>query len=96
MLRWIGRILGLFGLGFMVGDLAIWNQEGETRFVSIGEWWFWAHPDSLQVAQPAIERHIAPWLWDPVVQTILLWPLSITILVIAGICIAIGRLRGQG
>ncbi|MEM8959488.1 MAG: hypothetical protein AAGC86_16935 [Pseudomonadota bacterium] len=96
MLRWIGRILGLIGLGLMVGDLAIWNDGETARFLSIGEWWFWAHQDSLQLAQPAIERHVAPWLWDPVIQTVLLWPASITVLVISGLFIGIGRLLGQG
>lgn len=93
MIQWIGRLLGLLGLGLLIGDMAVWNDGETTRFTSIGEWWFWAHPNSLQIAQPAIERHVAPWLWDPVIQTTLLWPLAVVILVIAGILIAIGRWR---
>jgi hypothetical protein len=32
------------------------------------------HKGSLGLLQAGTQRHIAPWLWDPVLQTILLWP----------------------
>jgi len=90
---WLGRILGILGLTVLISDAMGWADGGETRFSDIGEWWFWAHPDSLQLAQPALERHVAPWLWDPVMLTVLLWPLAVVLLVLAGVFIGIGRWR---
>lgn len=95
MLTWIGRIIGVLGLIVLINDIMAWQGGGGMRFSDIGEWWFWAHPDSLQLAQPALERHVAPWLWDPVMLTVLLWPLAIVLLVIAGILIGLGRWRGM-
>lgn len=49
-------------------------NNGEIAFTSLGEHWYSLHPSSLNLAQAAIERHVAPFLWDPVITTILLLP----------------------
>ena len=46
-----------------------------TEKMLIGDFWFLVHQKSLQLMQPAIERHIAVWLWDPVFLFILQSPL---------------------
>lgn len=40
----------------------------------LGESWHALHSNSLQLLQPAIERHITPLLWDPVMLAILNTP----------------------
>ena len=90
---WLGRILGIIGIVLLGMDAVKWAGDGGMRFTEIGEWWFWLHPDSLQLAQPAIERHVAVWLWDPVLLTVLLWPAAVVFLVLGGVFIAIGRWR---
>lgn len=40
----------------------------------LGEVWFALHADSLQLLQPAVQRHIHPGIWDYGIQPLLLWP----------------------
>lgn len=57
--------------------LAVDLWETQSRgFVlrHLGEWWFRLDRDSLQIAQPALERHVHPWLWDPVMLALLTTP----------------------
>lgn len=56
-------ILGIFA--------GVWDMIFAGRLRAVGEWWFMLHSASLQTAQPAIERHIAPWLWDPLILSVL-------------------------
>ncbi|MEM7212171.1 MAG: hypothetical protein AAF479_09790 [Pseudomonadota bacterium] len=81
MLKWIARAFGLISIGVLASDVMGWISAGSFRLTALGEWWFWAHKDSLQVLQPAIERHVESWLpfsiWDPGVQTLLEWPFVI-------------------
>jgi hypothetical protein len=50
------------------------STDGTIRLAALGEWWFWIHPDSLQLAQALVQRYISPALWDPGIQTVLEWP----------------------
>ncbi|MXU65443.1 hypothetical protein [Oceanomicrobium pacificus] len=52
------------------------SQGDAFRFSDIGETWFALHPSSLQMFQPAVERYISVWLWESVLQPVLLWPLA--------------------
>ena len=47
---------------------------GGWRPIALGELWFKLHSSSLNGAQAGIQRYIAPWLWEPVITTVLLWP----------------------
>jgi hypothetical protein len=85
MLRLVG--LGFLSLGFVVllSDI-LRSGDGPLRLTALGEWWFWLHRDSLQLLQPAIERHLSPRLWDPGVQTLLEWPLAVEMFALSGLC----------
>ena len=95
---WIARILGLTALAVLASDVLGWLSEGRFRLSALGEWWFWLHRDSLQVLQPAVERHVESWLpftiWDPGIQTLLEWPLTVELGALAGIFFALAKLRG--
>lgn len=84
------RVLGLLlvCLGILVGAHDIVSQG---RLEAFGAWWFMVHRDSLQLLQPALERHVAIWLWDPLMLTLLQWPLA---LLLGGIGVAVLALRG--
>ncbi|HWI25987.1 MAG TPA: hypothetical protein VN668_03400 [Stellaceae bacterium] len=86
----IGRIIGwllvLAALVVLGRDLIGWLDLHQLHFVSAGELWYQINPGSLLLAQPAIQRHIAPWLWDPVIQTILLWP-AVLVLGVPGLAL---------
>ena len=71
MLRLLAIIFGGAGVAAGVADF---GRDGALRFADVGELWFMLHPNSLQLLQPAIERHLAPFLWDPVLLTILTLP----------------------
>ena len=97
MFKWIGGILVLLGLGVLASDV-LRASEGGFRLTALGEWWFWAHPDSLQVLQPAVERHVSRDLWDWVVQPLLEWSFAIELIVLGllvlGLRWGVRRLRG--
>jgi hypothetical protein len=44
------------------------------KMIALGELWFKLDAQSLSVSQAGIQRYVAPWLWEPVITTILLWP----------------------
>ena len=76
-MRWIG--VGVFGLGLLnLGNemaRALTSQRG-FRLLDTGEVWADLHRSSLLTLQPAVERYLTPWLWDPVILTILTTPLT--------------------
>ena len=74
VLRVIGWLLVAGALAVAVREAMIWVQSGEWAPIAAGQLWFDIHRDSLQLAQPAIERYILPALWDPVILTVLQWP----------------------
>jgi hypothetical protein len=79
IIGWILLLLGLFVLGrdlILLGigyDLFGWLDTRHAAPIVLGELWYAIHPASLQLLQPAIQRHIDPALWDRVVQPMLLW-----------------------
>ena len=75
----MARIIGA-GLGLAAVAAAIVDLSGSGRLRALGEWWFALAPDSLQ---PAVERHVARWLWDPVLLTLLEQPLAVLLAVLA-------------
>lgn len=74
----VGRILGalllLAGIASGVGDLLDWQESGVFRLSAAGERWFQYSPDTLNLAQALTQRYLAPEVWDPYAQTVLLWP----------------------
>jgi hypothetical protein len=90
----IGIILVLMGAGALIGDVLA--AEHGFRLRAVGEVWFKVHPNSLQLLQPGIERHIAVWLWDPVVLTLLTWPLAPVLAVPGLLLLLLGRRKKSG
>lgn len=74
------RVAGivLLALAMVVAGLDL-AAGGSLR--ALGAWWFMLHRNSLQLLQPALERHVAVWLWDPVMLTLLQWPLAVILAV---------------
>jgi hypothetical protein len=72
----IGRVLGwLFVLAAAVvalRDIIGWLDTGTLAPLALGQLWYDVSPTSIEIAQPAIQRHVAPWIWDPVILDILL------------------------
>ena len=77
----VGRVIGwiflIVAIAILVRDALASIDAGTLSLIAAGELWFSLHPTSLQVAEPAIARHvpvIGPWLWHPVISTLLTWP----------------------
>jgi hypothetical protein len=77
-MRPILRLLGLalvavaFVLAIIDGTASLANSE--LRLTPLGKTAFELFPTSFPVLQPAVERHIHPLLWDPVILNLLLLP----------------------
>ncbi|HEX7967685.1 MAG TPA: hypothetical protein VF502_05655 [Stellaceae bacterium] len=73
----VGRIIGwLFIVAaaiVLLRDLMAWYATGAFAPIALGKLWFDIHPTSLELAQPAIQRHVATWLWDFIVLILLCW-----------------------
>jgi hypothetical protein len=72
--RMIGWLLLVVALGVVSFEIWLAMKSGGWRPVAAGELWFKLHAPSLNASQAGIQRHVAPWLWDPVITTVLLWP----------------------
>jgi hypothetical protein len=81
-----GLVRGLMGvLGVLLLAASLWPAarealaafSGTHRLIPLGQLWFEIDPPSLNLAQAGIQRHVAPWLWEDVVQPLLelpAWP----------------------
>ncbi|MAA99589.1 MAG: hypothetical protein CMN86_15045 [Stappia sp.] len=75
MIRFLLRILGLWLVALALVALVI-DATGSIAasawvFTPAGKYWFDFDPASLGLAQAAVQRHVSPMLWDPVIQTLL-------------------------
>ena len=68
-------------------------RDRDFRLMDTGEIWAMLHRDSLLALQPAVERHLSPWLWDPIILTVLTTPLTPILLVVAGFLFVVGSPR---
>jgi hypothetical protein len=95
MIRFLFRFIGLMliALAFILfvydGTRSI---AGNKIFITqVGDVWSNVHQNSLLLLQPAIERHVAVWLWDPVALTVLTAPSWLVLAIIGALLILLGR-----
>ncbi len=98
----IGRLIGWL-LIFGAITAAAYELTGVIggdgwRVMALGQLWYDIDAASLNAAQAGIQRYVAPWLWEPVITTILLWPVWAAFgapgLVFAWACRRRSRTRG--
>ena len=95
MIRFLLRFLGLW----ILAAAFVWVVIDGTKsiagngisFTQLGQPWYDLNPNSLQLLQPAIERHVAVWLWNPVIQTVLEQPTWLVLGVLGAVLILLGR-----
>jgi hypothetical protein len=93
-IRVIGWLLVAVGVFLVAREAWEWRMTGHWVVVPTGQLWFDLHKDSLLLLQPAIERYIWPPLWDPVITTVLEWPVWAVVGGLGLILLAIGHLAG--
>src|SRR5262245_54777479 len=95
MIRFVFRFIGFWILagGFiaLVYDGTKSIAGNAVSFTPLGQIWANIHSTSLQLLQPAIERHIAVWLWDPIVLSVLTAPAWLVFGILGAILMLIGR-----
>ena len=81
----IGRLVRLVGLLFLAAALAAVVVDGarsiavsSLTMTPLGTTWFALSPQSLAAAQAAVHQSVEPvlgsWVWNPVIQWVLLRP----------------------
>jgi hypothetical protein len=97
MIRFLVRLLGFL---LLAGGFASLVIDG-TRSIAVsavtvtraGDAWYALSPSTLNLVQAATERYVAPWLWDPVLVTILFVPVFVLLGVVGFLLMVIARPR---
>jgi hypothetical protein len=74
ILRLVGAVLVLASLWPLLRETAMALAGPGHRFIPLGQLWFELDPASLNMLQAGIQRCIAPWLWEDVIQPFFTWP----------------------
>lgn len=86
-MRFLLRAISLIALALAViaGVIDAIKSVAASQVVisPLGAVWFGLSPDTLNLAQAVIQRNVHPYLWDPVVQWILLQPAWAVFLVLS-------------
>jgi hypothetical protein len=97
MIAFLIRTLGLliFAASFvaMVADGVRSLAADAVVLTPLGQTWFALHPQSLGLAQAMVQRYVHPYLWDPILVTVLLWPTFAVGGVFGVVLMLIGRKR---
>ncbi len=76
--RLIGWIFFLAGLAVLVRDGLVWIDTGHWAPIALGQLWFDLSRSSINLVQAVVQRYIHPFLWDPIIVSILLcWAFAV-------------------
>lgn len=73
-LRIVGVVLLVAAATALASDVVRSIHRGAVTFYALGEAWYQLHPQSLNLLQAGVQRYVAPWLWDPVIVSVLRLP----------------------
>lgn len=73
-LAWVFLILTVAAVVF---DWLAIPEAGQFILRPLGELWTGLHSESLQMLQPAVERHVSPSLWEGLIQPLLTTPAAL-------------------
>lgn len=93
MLRILGLLCLALALAVLGWEVSLAGGLDNWRLLVFGEVAFRLAPDWLNLIQAVIQRYVTAWLWDPVIQTILLWPAWPVLGGLGLLFLAISRLR---
>ncbi len=98
-IKFVVRVLGVWLLAaafvaFVIdGTRSIAN--GALTTTPLGATMFAIDPSMLNTAQAAVQRYIAPWVWDPVIVWLLEAPTFLTMGLIGAALVLAGRKPGR-
>ena len=95
----IGRLIGwvffLAGLAVLVRDAFVWTETKQWAPIALGQLWYNLSPSSLNLVQAVVQRYIHPFLWDPIIVTVLLWWAFAVLMVLGLLILALPDRRGR-
>lgn len=93
----------IVGWTLLIVALVIAIRDGlssldQNQFVvrPLGQLWFEIDASSLNTLQAGIERNLSPWLWDPVIITVLQAPAVAVFGVLGIVFLLLSRASGRG
>ena len=90
--RLIGWIVFLAGAAVLVRDFLVWVDTKIWAPIALGQLWYQLNRSSLNLVQAVIQRYIHPFLWDPIIVSILLcWAFAVLMVLGLLILLVFGR-----
>jgi hypothetical protein len=94
LLRVLGIWLLLAGLIALAVDATrSLAGSGQLVLTPLGAYWYKIDPGSLNLFQAGVERHVHPYLWDPVILSILELPAFAVLCGVGVVLYWLGRMR---
>jgi hypothetical protein len=80
----VGRVIGwlvlLAGVSVLGRDVTVWIETKTWAPVAFGQLWYEFNRSSLNLVQAVIQRYFSPFLWNPIIVSILLcWAFAVLI-----------------
>src|SRR5271169_1418511 len=95
----VGRVIGwialLAGAAVLVRDLLVWIDTKHWAPIALGKLWYDLNRSSLNLVQAVVQRYIHPFLWDPIIVTVLLWWAFAVLLVLGLLILAVSGRRAR-
>ncbi|MGH6851913.1 MAG: hypothetical protein ACREDJ_01695 [Methylocella sp.] len=95
MFRLLSRFLGLCLLAAafvtLLGDVTRSVAGGRLYVTPLGEWLKALAPSKLAVVQSFVERHVHPFIWDPVLVDLMRFPVWLAVGAIGCLALWLGR-----
>ena len=88
----VGRVIGwivlLAGAAVLVRDGLVWVDTKHWAPIALGQLWYQLNRSSLNLVQAVVQRYIHPFLWDPIIVSVLLsW--AFAVLMILGVLLLV-------
>ena len=93
--RLIGWIIFLAGLSVLVRDVMVWIDTKDWAPIALGQLWFDLNRSSLNLVQAVVQRYIHPFLWDPIIVSILLCWAFVVLMVLGVLILAVSGRRAR-
>jgi hypothetical protein len=93
--RLIGWIIFLAGLAVLAHDVFVWIDTKHCAPIALGQLWFDLDRSSLNLVQAVVQRYIHPFLWDPIIVTVLLWWAFAVLMFLGLVILALSRRRAR-
>ena len=91
--RLIGWIVFLAGLAVLARDVFVWIDTKHWAPIALGQLWFDLDRSSLNLVQAVVQRYIHPFLWDPIIVSVLLWWAFAVLMVLGVLILALSSRR---